>query len=358
MSETDVRRNPSAAKRRTAMSRRRCRVRSPLPGATVKGCVTSGIVPGQDPYPNELKVSLDSSIRTGEAGGMTTTMTPRVTDERIARLSTASVCKLLEPEELFDWDSLGDGQVVGDELLTTSGLDLDLAVATKARLSREEVAAMLQMGIRFEAVLNAGFALRIAESHDVVDARITYMLHEIAEETRHQRAFIRLIEELEPKAVNPVSRGAVERFLQFNIRRFIKMPAFLLVLVLAGEEIPDLLQKLASEHPDTDPLLAAVNRYHRQEEARHLSYARATLPELYADAGWAERWRVLHAAPAGISQLFGTFVHPGVYETVGLPAMRTWRAVNKLPQRRALRYEATRGVLGALIDGGIIQRGE
>ena len=38
--------------------------------------------------------------------------------------------------------------------------------------------------------------------------------------------------------------------------------------------------------------------------------------------------------------------------------MRTWRAVNKLPQRRALRYEATRGVLDALIDGGIIERGD
>src|SRR5689334_3540385 len=130
------------------------------------------IVAGQDHYPNELKVSLDSSIRTDKAGGMTTTMkSPAATADRIARLSTASVRKVLEPEELFDWDSLGRGQVIGDELLTTSGLDLDLPADTKARLSREEVAAMLQMGIRFEAVLNAGFALRIAETQDVTDPR-------------------------------------------------------------------------------------------------------------------------------------------------------------------------------------------
>ena len=50
--------------------------------------------------------------------------------------------------------------------------------------------------------------------------------------------------------------------------------------MLAGEEIPDLMQKLASEHPETDPLLAEVNRYHRQEEARHLAFARMRLPEL------------------------------------------------------------------------------
>src|SRR5262249_8797288 len=182
------------------------------------------------------------------------TTAPRTADDRMARLSTASVRKVLEPEELFDWSSLGRGQVIGDELLTPRGLPLDLTPDGKARLSREEVASMLEMGIRFEAVLNAGFALRVAETYDVADARITYMLHEIAEETRHQRAFIRLIEELDPKAVNPIEGSAVERVLQFYTRRFIKMPAFLLVLVLAGEEIPDLLQKLAAEHPETAPL--------------------------------------------------------------------------------------------------------
>jgi hypothetical protein len=284
-------------------------------------------------------------------------MNPPAADDRIARLSTASVRKVLEPEELFDWDSLGRGQVIGDELLTTSGLDLDLSADTKARLSREEVAAMLQMGIRFEAVLNAGFALRIAETQDVTDPRIGYMLHEIAEETRHQRAFIRLIQELDAKAVNPVEGGAIERFLQFNIRRFIKMPAFLLVLVLAGEEIPDLLQKLAAEHPDTNSLLASVNRYHRQEEARHLSFARTTLPELYAGTGRLERLRIRHFAPVVIQLLFRMFVHPGVYAAVGLPGWKTWRAVNRTPERLAVRYHATRNILRTLLDTGVFERG-
>jgi predicted metal-dependent hydrolase len=286
-----------------------------------------------------------------------TTTAPAAPGERVARLSTASVRKVLEPEELFDWSSLGSGQVVGDELLTTRGLDLDLDPSTKARLSREEVAAMLQMGIRFEAVLNSGFALQIAEAHDVADPRITYMLHEIAEETRHQRAFIRLVEELRPAASNPFARGPIERIVQFNIRRFIRMPAFLMVLVLAGEEIPDLLQKLASEHPGTDPLLAAVNRYHRQEEARHLSFARTTLPELYATAGRLERLRILYLAPLVIGGLFATFVHPGVYATVGLPGFKTWRAVNRSPERVAVRHRATRNILKALLDAGVVRRG-
>ena len=288
---------------------------------------------------------------------MTTATAPTATDERITRLSTASVRKVLEPEELFDWSSLGRGQVIGDELLTTRGLGLELAPDVKARLSREEVAAMLQMGIRFEAVLNAGFALRIAETADVTDPRIGYMLHEIAEETRHQRAFIRLIEELDAKAVNPVAGGAIERILQFYVRRFIKMPAFLLVLVLAGEEIPDLLQQLAAEHPETDPLLASVNRYHRQEEARHLSFAKAALPELYAHAGRLERWRIRHFAPVVIRLLFHMFVHPGVYSAVGLPGWPTWRAVNRTPERLAVRYHATRNIVRTLLDAGVFYPG-
>jgi hypothetical protein len=135
------------------------------------------------------------------------------------------------------------------------------------------------------------------------------------------------------------------------------MPSFLLVLVLAGEEIPDLLQKLAAEHPDTDPLLAEVNRYHRQEEARHLSFAKTTLPELYAHAGRLDRWRIRHFAPVVIRLLFHMFVHPGVYSAVGLPGWPTWRAVNRTPERLAVRYHATRNIVRTLLDTGVFERG-
>src|SRR5215213_8259192 len=286
---------------------------------------------------------------------MTSTLLPQ---ERVERLSTASTRRVLEPEELFDWESLGDGQIIPDELLSVHGLGLDLTPDQKARLSREEVAAMLGTGIRFEAALMAGFSLQITEIEDLADPRVTYMFHEMGEETRHSRAFARLIEKLEPIAVDPLRTGAIGWATDKIMRLTIGSPSVLYTFVLAGEEIPDLLQKRAAEHPDTDPLLAAVNRYHRQEEARHLAFARLHLPELWERAGKVERWRVLHGAPAGISQLFAAFVHPGVYETAGLPAMRTWRAVNRLPQRRALRYQATRGVLDAFIEGGIIRRGE
>ncbi len=147
--------------------------------------------------------------------------------------------------------------------------------------------------------------------------------------------------------------GRLDRFLT---NRLIQRPALLYVMVISGEEIPDLLQKLASEHPDTDPFLAEVNRYHRQEEARHLSYARAMLPEVWAEARFGDRFVMRHLLPYGIAQMYEFLVHPGVYEAVGLPGWKTWKAVNRTPERLAIRHEATRPILTALQDAGVISR--
>lgn len=281
-------------------------------------------------------------------------MSPTPVAERVERLSRASVRRSIEPD-IDIIGSVGDGQVIPDELLSVAGLDLNLTSQQKAALSREEVASMLDAGVRFEAILEAGFALQIAGMNDLTDPRLTYLCHEIGEETRHQRAFQRVIRDLAPKASNPL---AASWWLQRLDRQMsgwlIRHHAALYVMVLAGEEIPDLLQKLASEHPDTDPFLAEVNRYHRQEEARHLSFARAMLPELWEKAGRFERMIIRYVLPIGIRQMFEFMVHPGVYEVVGLNGWDTWKAANATTQRQAIRHEATRPVLAALIDAGVL----
>jgi hypothetical protein len=281
---------------------------------------------------------------------------------KVDRLNSASSRRPIEPDTHLPWGTLGAGQVLADELLTIEGLVLDgqpvaLDAEQRARLSREEVAAMLTMGVYFEAVLTAGFARQIAEAPDLADPRVTYMLHEIGEEARHSRAFIRLIGELAPTAKNPLDKPALNWFMNKLTRSLAKTEALLLVMVLAGEEIPDHLQKLAADHPDTDPMLAALNRYHRMEEARHLSYARTVLADSWAKAGWIERQRIRVTAPFMIDQLWQAFVHPGVYKTVDLPMWKTWKAVQQLPRRIELRKTVTRPVLAALLDAGAFRRG-
>jgi hypothetical protein len=278
-------------------------------------------------------------------------------DTKVERLNTASLRKVIEPEETFDFAAITDGQVIPDELLSVAGLGLDLTAEQKALLSREETAAMLSTGVMFESVLNAGFSWQVATTRDITDPRVTYMLHEVGEETRHSRAFVRVVQQLRPTAKNPLQNKLFDRIERIALTLLIKSPAMLATMILAGEEIPDLLQKIASEHPDTDKTLAAVNKYHRMEEARHLAFARLTVGELYPKASRIERYRVRRVAPLMIDGLFDMFVHPGVYATVGLPTWKTWRAVNRTPERRAIKLAAVRPILKALVEGGVFAKG-
>ena len=284
-------------------------------------------------------------------------------DRRIGRLNRASSARPVEPDTHLPWGTLGAGQVIPDELLSIAGLDrvdgrpIALTEEQRARLSREEVAAMLTMGTHFEATLMAGFARQVAECRDLRDPPRHLHAPRDRRGGAPLRTFIRLVDALGPTAVNPMDRPALNFVVDRMARSVANTEALLLVMILAGEEIPDHLQLLAVEHPDTDPFLAALNRYHRMEEARHLSFAPRCCRRRGPAQGAVERWRIRNAAPVLIGQLWQMFVHPGVYATVGLPQWKTWNTVQKLPRRIELRHTVTRPVLDALLDAGACTRG-
>jgi hypothetical protein len=104
-------------------------------------------------------------------------------------------------------------------------------------------------------------------------------------------------------------------------------------------------------------MIKEVSRYHRQEEARHLAFARMLFPEQWAAAGPVERFLVRHVGSRIATGMFDTIVHPGVYRTVGLPMWKTWRAVNRSAGRTALRHRALRPLLTPLLDAGVFPGG-
>lgn len=283
-------------------------------------------------------------------------MTDTISGTRVERLNVASVKRFRDIDELMA-DDLGPGRLMADELLSVAGLNLDLTDEQRVTLSRQEVAAVLDAGVRFEAVLMAGFAMQIVAHPDLADPRATYLLHEIGEETRHSRLFIDLLVKIGDRAKNPLAKWPLSAIDRISIPHVLKRPALLYTLVLGGEEIPDLIQKRVSEHPESDPHLAAVNRYHRSEEARHLSFARTLLPEVWATASWSDRFAVRHIAPMVIGGMWDTLVHPGVYAAAGLPGWKTWNAVRHDPARIAVRHEATRPVLTSLLEAGVMAEG-
>jgi len=279
---------------------------------------------------------------------------PRTVEQKIERLSTASLKRILEPDTEVP-GHVRDGQILPDELIslaTVPELFDQLTPDQKATLSREEFASITDTGVRFESILMAGFGFDIAARNDLTDPRVTYLLHELGEETRHSRLFVRLLEQVKPRAKNPIDNAVTRVGQHFLMPLLNAMPSLFTLLVLSGEEIPDLLQKLAAEHPDTDPMIKAVSKYHRQEEARHLAFARMIFPEQWAKAGPIERFFVRYVGSQIVVALFNTIVHPGVYATVGLPTWETWRRVNRSPERTALRHRALRPLLTPLLEAG------
>jgi hypothetical protein len=272
-------------------------------------------------------------------------------EDRIERLSAASLRRVIEPETEVQ-GVVGPGMVVPRELLSVWGLGLELSDEHWEKLAREEVASILDAGIRFESMLMAGFGLILAYYRDLTDPRITYILHEIGEETRHSRLFARVISQLEPTAENVFTRGLLCRLDRLITPRAIQRKALFCIMVLTGEEGPDLVQRRCGEHLLTDPFVREVSRYHRLEEARHLSFARMLLPELWGQASILERLVVRFFGPAIMASVFDSLVQPGVYRTVGLPGWRTWNAVRKSEARQELRAEALRPVMEALRAAG------
>ncbi len=305
------------------------------------------------PLTSETPLASDSGEPTGQTeskGGAR-----RSTEDRVERLSALSLKRVVEPDEAVP-GSVGPGQLLPDELLSIAGLDLQLTEQQREVISREEVAAIASTGVRFESVLMAGFAIDILR-RDLSDPRVTYILHEIGEETRHSRLFLRMVSQLKPKSKNPFDNRITRALERVMIPALASMPSMFCVAVLTGEEIPDLFQKLAAEHPDTDPFIREVNRYHRQEEARHLAFARTILPELWQRAGFVDRFMVKHVAPLVAGGMFDTMVNPGVYRVVGLPGWKTWREANRTPKRLELKHRALRPLLAALVDAGALVPG-
>jgi hypothetical protein len=275
---------------------------------------------------------------------------------KVERLNTASARRVIEPDtEVVG--AVGAGEVLPRHLLSVAGLDLQLSDEQWATLSREEMAAILDAGVRFESMLMANFGLSLAYRRDLTDARVEYMLHEVGEETRHSRLFVRVISQLEPTAKNPFTTSWFARIDRRLTGWAIRHDALFMMMVLFGEEGPDLLQKLAADEDDTDPFVREVNRYHRSEEARHLAFGRTVLGELFQNATWFERMVIRHLGPAAGAGIFDGLVHPGVYATVGLPTWKTWNAVRKSPQRRELRRQVMTPVCAALVDAGVFRRG-
>src|SRR5437660_569251 len=147
----------------------------------------------------------------------------------------------------------------------------------------------------------------------------------------------------------------IERLSTVSLKKVIEPDVDVPGEIGPGRVLPDELLSVAGLDLDLTPEQRAV--LSRAEEARHLAFARMILPGQWKDAGSVERFLVRRFAPLMVGGMFDMLVHPGVYEVVGLPGWKTWRAANRTPARLAIKHQALRSVLRAMIDAGVLQRG-
>src|SRR5580704_3394978 len=106
--------------------------------------------------------TMDTTTQPKCRGTATATDTSlQAVDQRIERLSTASLKRIMEPDADVP-GAVGEGQVLPDELLTLANVPElfgTLSDEQKRILAREEFASIVDTGVRFESVLMAGFSL-------------------------------------------------------------------------------------------------------------------------------------------------------------------------------------------------------
>lgn len=274
-------------------------------------------------------------------------------------LSSVSAKRVVEPEELFDWSAIRtDGPPIAIEKVSAYGLG-DWTDEQYADLATEEVCATLDAGARMETMLCRALSDKIVRAEDLTQPWIRYALHEVGEETRHTRAFLRFIEAYGPLTRSPFFHGPLERFLCRPLLRYgMRGKATWAMLTLIGEEVPDLLQAIAADAPDTDPVLAAVNRYHRSEEARHIAFAQHMLGARAPGVPWHERIYFRYVSGFHAWLAWAAFFPPSVYGVLGLTKTAQWRLwwrAQHTPARTWLRQASTRPVLKALRESGALK---
>ena len=283
--------------------------------------------------------------------------------ELLERLERASLSKFSVPERDIDWrppflDDLG--AAIPEETLSLYSLPIFDRMSSKERahLARHEIASTFSISIRFEDALIRTLA-RMVQRSDPLEPEIPYLLHEVEEEARHNRMFVRLIREIGVGSY-PLD-GWFGRF-EYGLSSLVnRCPSLFLTSVLAVEDITDRLFATWLAWEGTHPVVRQVCRIHRMEEARHIGFGEAYLSDRYPRAGAVERGLVRYLGPLTARLIFDLLVPPSVYVRAGVvpgprEAWRLWREACASQHRSRFRRECVASLAGCLDRIGAIDR--
>ena len=220
----------------------------------------------------------------------------------------------------------------------------------RRRVSHVEYAHLLQAGLWLESLFMARLATLAHRSDDVV--RRARFLHEVREEAGHSLMFVELLH----RSGFPMhlAQGPVLRGVDVLARLLPTGSAFFWALVVAGEELPDRLNRRLKRGVEDVTLSSVVYRMveiHTRDEAAHAAYSREQCAQAAASAPAGLRALLSPALSLAIA-LYANYVYfppSAAYAGAGLANPQRWRALaRRNPTRHAQVGDMVRPTLAFL----------
>jgi hypothetical protein len=281
-----------------------------------------------------------------------TDILPR-TASRSAQLVAASARMTLDPFSQIDWDIPIDDRAyhLPPEWLPLYGTPIWDAMDDQGRIaySRHECAALCGAGIWFENQLMQLVLKHLAEL-PVTSPAHRYLLVEVADECRHSTMFGEYIRRGGTPPYTPNTEG-----LGFDTLGDVPGHRALgYLLILAVEELLDSANRATMKDDRMHPVARQIAKLHVIEEARHVSFAKTYLSEVWPTLGVDERNAVGGLAPHAVAVIAGFTVNPAVYEALGIQGGAEAARSNPHHQARVIegvaKLTAFLGELGVIDD--------
>lgn len=240
--------------------------------------------------------------------------------ERTApKLTALSIVARSDSSRLFDWPSSAatDRLAMSEGLLPMAGLPVyrELSDEQRWRLALLEAANFFSLNINGERELMSGLSLRLYKGRPASISH--YLQHFLEEENAHTAVFARfcldygggIFPDRQVQFPRELARGE-EEFLFFT-------------RVLIFEEVAHFYNKAIANDSDVWPLARGINRYHAEDEGRHIAFGRLQVEELWERfaAQWSadERKRIAGYLARYTATALRSYVNPDVYRAAGLP---------------------------------------
>ena len=124
------------------------------------------------------------------------------------------------------------------------------------------------------------------------------------------------------------------------------------LLILAVEELLDAANRATMKDDRVHPVSRQIAKLHVLEEARHVSFAKTYLTEVWPTLDDDERAAVAELAPAAVADVADLMVDPAVYDELGIEAGADQARAN--PHHRARIVEGLAKLTGFLTELGVV----